>query len=169
MAQVCWEVRAMHDDNSSKKCDFPSITRTETQSFTYVSNMKLNLVKGGAGSRWTAGTRGAIHLSSGRTQEYTIVKVMTSVEEVKEEPVIIVDEPVKAPPSAFFLELLAPMELTQDFLANMREIHADQWVPRYGEKRAKLLWHRQCLGLIVRHWFEVFIGAAQRLRQVFYS
>lgn len=99
----------------------------------------------------------------------SIGKTMTAVEETQGLDAEIVDEPTRAPPSAFCLELLGPMELTEDFIANMSEIYRSQWLPRYGEKRAKLLWRRQCLGLIARHWFDVFVGAAERIRKVFYS
>lgn len=73
------------------------------------------------------------------------------------------------PPSAFPLELCVPMALTKDFVANLTEIYEDSWVPKYGQKRANLLWHRQCLGLIARHWFDVFVSAAERLRKVIYT
>ncbi|MGT2445915.1 hypothetical protein ACU4I5_26985 (plasmid) [Ensifer adhaerens] len=119
---------------------------------------------------WSRGGRSKLDvtltLGSGKI---SIGKTMTAVEETQGLDAEIVDEPMKAPPSAFCLELLVPMELTEDFIANMSEIYQSQWLPRYGEKRAKLLWRRQCLGLITRHWFDVLVGAAERLRKVFYS
>lgn len=73
------------------------------------------------------------------------------------------------PPSSYYLELLVPMGVTKDFLVNLAEIYDENWVPKFGEKRARRLWHRQCIGLVVLHWFNVVTSAAERLRKVFYS
>lgn len=65
--------------------------------------------------------------------------------------------------TAFLVELLVPVDLATDFISNLKEIHAEKWLPQYGARRAKWIWHRQCLGLIVRHWFDVAISAAERI------
>lgn len=68
-----------------------------------------------------------------------------------------------APPSAYWLELLTPSALAQDFLANMEELFFEVWVPRYGLRRARILWVSQCLQMVVGHWGTIALSLHERL------
>jgi hypothetical protein len=67
------------------------------------------------------------------------------------------------PPSSYWLELLTPAALAQDFLANMEVLFAEKWVPLYGIRRAKLLWFSQCLQMVVGHWSTVALCLYEKL------
>lgn len=77
--------------------------------------------------------------------------------------------PVSEPPQAFLLEILVPTSITSDFLANLTEIYVTRWLPNYGARRANWLWHRQCIGLVFCHWFDVGVTAVERVRKAIIS
>lgn len=77
-------------------------------------------------------------------------------------PLVIPVKPA-GPPSAYWLEVLTPSALAQDFLVNMEELFLETWVPRYGVRRARLLWLSQCLQMVVGHWGTLAIELYERL------
>lgn len=71
-------------------------------------------------------------------------------------------------PSSFLLELVLPIAISRDFIANMEIIHDDTWLPRYGIRRARWLWHSQALRKIVDHWLDAVVGILTRIRKIIY-
>ncbi len=65
---------------------------------------------------------------------------------------IITSSKSAALPSAYWLELLTPSSLAQDFLANLEELYVEKWVSRYGPRRARLLWLSQCMQFAFGYW-----------------
>ncbi|WP_092749809.1 hypothetical protein [Rhizobium aethiopicum] len=72
---------------------------------------------------------------------------------------------VRRPHTYVFFALL-PARLAGDFLTNLETIFTETWVPRYGYKKSRWLWHRNCWGLVAYYWFDTVMLAAERIRKV---
>lgn len=68
-------------------------------------------------------------------------------------------------PSGFWFEMLMPVIMSTDFLANTEEVFIEKWVPKYGIRRAKILWHTQCGRMVVQHWFDKAMETATAIRK----
>ncbi|MES5098952.1 hypothetical protein ABUK73_12030 [Agrobacterium sp. BA1120] len=68
--------------------------------------------------------------------------------------------------SAYFVELTLPSDISSDFINNMEDIFLERWVPRYGLRRARWIWHTQCYGFIIRNWFEHILLIAERVMKL---
>ncbi|WP_141694461.1 hypothetical protein [Rhizobium multihospitium] len=66
-----------------------------------------------------------------------------------------VEVEASAPPSAYLAELLTPTSKASDFLANLEEAKWNEWVKRYGVKRATVVWHAQIGHFVFLHWLGV--------------
>lgn len=67
--------------------------------------------------------------------------------------------------SAYCVDLICPPSKSQDFISNLTEIYNSTWVPRHGERKARIIWHRQCVGLVVQHIFELITSTAQSVKK----
>lgn len=64
--------------------------------------------------------------------------------------------------SSSLLTCLLPLSIVDDFFANLSEIYEERWLPLHGEQRAKWRWHRECISMIARCWFDLCIANARR-------
>ncbi|CAN7506050.1 hypothetical protein [Pararhizobium sp. LjRoot238] len=70
------------------------------------------------------------------------------------------------PPSSFWFGMMLPSDVGDDFLANMEIKYQEKWLPAFGARRAKWMWRRQCMGMVVRYWFDTLVSAAESLRKI---
>ena len=61
---------------------------------------------------------------------------------------------------------LLPVSIAADFLENLDEVAAEIWIPRYGVNRAKWLWWRQVIGMVLRFWSEGSVAFLGRLSAI---
>lgn len=64
------------------------------------------------------------------------------------------------PPSPFILSWLMPASKSEDAIACMEAIYEKNWLPRYGTRRAKLIWYTQCAGTIIGHHKNAIVAGA---------
>lgn len=69
---------------------------------------------------------------------------------------------------SYYVFAFMPADIAKDFLANLEIVCAEIWIPRYGERRTRFLWHRNCAGMVVHYWFDCLVSAAERVRKVIY-
>ena len=70
------------------------------------------------------------------------------------------------PPRAYLVHLLLPLGNPDDFLANLEDIYRQKWVPEFGARRARWIWHCQCIGRVIGFWFETAMSALERIRKL---
>jgi len=56
------------------------------------------------------------------------------------------------PPSAMMLSLMMPASTSEEIIENMEDIYRDNWVPRYGKRRADWIWRWQVVQFILWRW-----------------
>ncbi len=61
---------------------------------------------------------------------------------------------------------LLPASIAADFFENLDEVAAEIWIPRYGINRAKWLWWRQVIGMVLRNWWEGAVAYLGRLSAI---
>ncbi|OLP44616.1 hypothetical protein [Rhizobium oryziradicis] len=71
--------------------------------------------------------------------------------------------------SEFLVDLALPTSKAGDFIDNLEKLFSENWVPKYGIRRARLIWHRQCFGLVVRYWFDLLLSTVERLKKIGFS
>ncbi|WP_075289888.1 hypothetical protein [Pararhizobium arenae] len=69
-------------------------------------------------------------------------------------------------PSAFLFELLVPVALSGDFLANLEIVYSEKWLTRYGKRQANMLWHSQCARMAARHWVDRITETFTAIRKI---
>lgn len=52
-------------------------------------------------------------------------------------------------PSGYLVSLLTDPSSSEDFLANMEDELYPRWVKKYGEARARRIWHAQCIRRVI--------------------
>jgi hypothetical protein len=59
--------------------------------------------------------------------------------------------------ATFFISLLLPADKSEDIIENMYENFLI-WIKRYGVKRARLIFYKQSVGVILSHWWRSLKG-----------
>lgn len=60
--------------------------------------------------------------------------------------------PEISPPSSFWLSAMLPADVSEEVIANMEELHQESWLPRYGRRRANMIWHLQVVQFVLWRW-----------------
>lgn len=70
------------------------------------------------------------------------------------------------PPSSWLLAMLLPTTVSDDFITNMEELYATNWLPRYGARKARLIWISQSIQMISKTWMSPVIGLIETVKKL---